>query len=77
MFLKGNYQDAIFFYERALSMFKWLEIKDDPESESDDSEDEFSKIQESLKNGTDFSKLKEKMDQRNNEEEEEMKEAEK
>lgn len=32
-FYKGLYQDAIFFYEYALSCFKWLEIIDEDEEE--------------------------------------------
>jgi len=30
---KGLYKDAVAYYERALSCFKWLEVKDEPEEE--------------------------------------------
>ena len=30
---KGLYKDALAYYERALSCFKWLEVKDEPEEE--------------------------------------------
>lgn len=39
---KGLYKEAISYYERALSCFKWLEVKDEPEEEE--------KLEESILN---------------------------
>jgi hypothetical protein len=46
-------------------MFKWLEIKDEPEDSDDSSDNEFSKMQESLKDGVDFETFKSNIDKAN------------
>ncbi len=33
---KANYDEAIKYYERALGCFKWLEVIEEPDSETDD-----------------------------------------
>ena len=33
---KGNYEDAIKYYERALGCYKWLEVIDTPDTDSDE-----------------------------------------
>ena len=35
-FMKGLYEEAVAYYERALSCFKWLEVLDDPDSSDED-----------------------------------------
>ena len=32
---KDNFEQALMYYERALSCFRWLEYKEDPEEDSD------------------------------------------
>lgn len=38
LYNKKKYSDAIFLYERALSCFKWLEMKDESDNETKENE---------------------------------------
>lgn len=53
LFNQGEYEDSVLLYERALSIFKWLELKPDFDKDSDEEigKKKFNKNSNGLSNG--------------------------